>query len=299
MWSTSSTRFIVVHGAGSVGAHASVRLLATVVRIESRGLARLFERAPPSAAVVEAPPLELTRQRGVFVHDIAERRVYVDCLHDRISLLGSRGHHTATPSAVMATTATPRNSWRKPSTLAGTGGRRTHTSCATSSATTATAPRATSRSTETATAATTAPAICARSLVFTVRDLVAQPADLDAHERDRGDGARGEEEPQGRRQLRPVATSEHDARGDGRDANGTADLGEQAPAAAPHVEPQFDAHEREREGNRREPGPSGEDHGGRRERDQDGELGQGDTGRQPRAREPAATPPVDEHDLER
>ena len=52
-----------------------------LVGVEPGGVARLRERAPAAAAVVEPEPLELAGELRVGVHELAERRSVVDRGH--------------------------------------------------------------------------------------------------------------------------------------------------------------------------------------------------------------------------
>ncbi len=150
-------------------------------------------------------------------------------------------------------------------------------------------------SSATAPTATTTAAPCAASLRESASRLLLVSSELKAHERDRGDHARGDDAPERARERVPVAVGEHDRGRDAADADRAGQLGKQAAAAAPHVEPQLDRDERERDRDRsperalRGEGRDCDERGEQAELDRRDPLGQN------RAREAAVSPSIDEH----
>ena len=87
--------------------------------------------------------------------------------------------------------------------------------------------------------------------------VVAEAADLRADERDRGQRPRRQHRPHRDSQTGRFAAGEDDGGRGGGDADGTAQLGDEAATAAAHVEPELDGEEWGGDRERDEPGPAG------------------------------------------
>ncbi len=131
------------------------------------------------------------------------------------------------------------------------------------------------------------------------RGAAVQPCDLGSDVRDRGQDPRREHHPQCGRQASVTVVGEHDHRGHRADADGSSELGDEAAAPRPHVEPELHHDERRGDGRRHPERGVGQDDGPADEHGEHGHLDRGHAPREHRAGERPSAVPVDQGELER
>ena len=196
-------------------------------------------------------------------------------------------------------TASPSTSCCRPTTTALGGWVRASTSCTATRAMTGTAAPQGNQPTRTPTSASPTAPTWARSWGHRRCGSALGPTQLEADERQRRDGPSHDHEPGARGQGRGFAGRQHDGRRHRADPDGAGQLGDQAAAAAAHVEPQLDGDQRNGR-DERDPERPGRGRGrGGEEADEQRQLGGGDARGDARAGQRSTSPAIHEHQLGR